>query len=571
MSRLPLLLLCLLMLGPLMYLHSKKQRQQELSTLPPANAVRLPENSPKLLVLVVFDQLRGDYLSRWSSLYGNDGFNKLTREGAWFTNCHYPYSMTVTGAGHATLGTGCVPAQHGIVENDWYDRSIPGAVYCATFGERYGMVPAGARSKSGKGAGGAPVRLLTPALGDYVKGATSNRGKVIGISLKDRGGVLPTGIKADICYWYDDNTGNFVTSDYYTDHLPSYMAQFNKLRTADQWYGKDWGYFRTDINYTTYSSQDDSPGEGTGVKQGRTFPHPMTGGEKKIGSKFYDAVYTSPYGNDLTWAAAKVVIENEKLGQDANTDYLVVSYSSNDSVGHAYGPDSQEVLDITLRSDMIVAEMIAYLDARVGRQNYVLALSADHGVSPNPEMARLKGHVANRVDATREVVELEFMLKVKHKTKAKWIEAVHGAGVYLNKQAVRQASISQAEAEQEVANWFMSRPYSQEVYTRTQVLNASVLPPNGQLVKNCFHPQRSGDVMPVLKPYHFLSKYTTGTTHGSPHEYDTHVPLVFFGGNVQPGQHAERVSPQLAAVGLGHAIGQTIHDSAVKVPAGLFK
>jgi predicted AlkP superfamily pyrophosphatase or phosphodiesterase len=570
MSRTSMLVLGLLLLAPLMFLQSTKRQAPPVAP-PPVLAVRVPDHAPKLLVLVVFDQMRGDYLARWSSLYGNDGFNKLIREGASFTNCHYPYSMTVTGAGHATLGTGCVPAQHGIVENDWYDRSIPAGVYCATYGDRYGMVPRGAKSKSGAAAGGAPVRLLVPALGDYVKAATSNRGKVIGISLKDRGGVLPTGTKADFCFWYDNNAGAFVSSTYYADSLPRYMTEFNKSRFADQWFNKPWTRFRTDINYATYSSEDDASGEGNGEKQGRTFPHPMTGGVKKPGTKFYDAVYTSPFGNDLTWAAAKVVIENEKLGQDANTDYLVVSYSSNDSVGHAYGPDSQEVLDISLRSDMIVAEMIAHLDAKVGRQNYVLALSSDHGICPNPEIARAAGHQAARIDPKLEVVELEFTLKVKYKTTVKWIEAIHGAGVYLNRQAIRQSGLTPQQAEDVVAQWFLSRPYAQEVYTRSQIMSDSTLPVMGQMVRNCFHPDRSGDVMPILKPYHFISKYTTGTTHGSPNEYDTHVPLVFFGGNVVPGKHTEKVSPQLAAVVLGQAIGQTLRDSQVKAPGGLLK
>jgi hypothetical protein len=526
---------------------------------------------PKLLVLVVFDQLRGDYLSKWSPLFRKDGFNKLTSEGAWFTNCHYPYSMTVTGAGHATLGTGCLPSQHGIIENDWYDRTVPGYVYCATLGDRYTMIPEGAKSKSGKGAGGAPDRLLVPTVGDNVKAFTRNQGKVIGLSLKDRGGVLPTGMKADMCYWYDDNAGAFVTSTRYADKLPAYMEQFNAQKYADQWFGKDWTYFRTDVNYQQYAGKDDQLGEGIGIKQGRTFPHPMTGGESKIGQKFYDAVYTSPFGNDLTWAAAKVVIEGEKLGQRDTTDYFAVSYSSNDSVGHNWGPDSHEVLDITLRSDAIVAEMIQYLDEKVGRENYVIALSSDHGVCPNPEMSRLEGKPADRVVIAKEIVELEFFMKGKFATAGQWIIAATGAGVYFDHRTVKESGKSEAEVEAAVAEWFLTRHYAQEIVTRSQLLNSSPLSAQGEMVRRCFHPQRSGNVMPIFKPYHFLSKYTTGTTHGSPHPYDTHVPLVFFGGSINPGQRSEKVSPQLAAVTLAATVGQKLKDSDVILPEGLLK
>lgn len=541
-----------------------------LGTSAPASAPKL-DHPPKLLVLVVFDQMRGDYLSRWEKLFGSDGFNKLTTEGAWFTNCHYPYSMTVTGAGHATLGTGCIPAQHGIIENDWLDRATGANAYCATQGKRYTMIPVGSKSKSGDGEGGSPGRLMVPALGNYVKTATNSKGKVIGLSMKDRGGVLPTGAKADICYWYDDTVGAFVTSNYYVDKLPDYMAQFNEKKMADQWFDKDWTRYRADINYADFSGPDDVAGEGTGYKQGRVFPHRMTGGDEKPGAKYYDALYTSPMGNDLTWEAAKVVLENEKLGQHDQTDYFVVSYSSNDSIGHVWGPDSQEVLDVTLRADKIIAEMISYLDARVGRANYVLALSADHGICPIPEMAKLQGHEGGRVDAAKTVLELELYLKGKYQTTGRWIEAVSGAGVYLKHQTVKQAGLSQEEAEKVIADWFMTKPYAGEVLTRTQMLSNEPLSDKGKMVKKCFVAERSGDVMPVFKPYWFLSKYTTGTTHGSPNEYDTYVPLVFFGGNIAPGKRTERVSPQLASVGLAHAIGQKVKDSNVTVPEGLFK
>jgi predicted AlkP superfamily pyrophosphatase or phosphodiesterase len=535
------------------------------------SSAQTAQTQPKLLVLVVFDQLRGDYLQRWNELFGNKGFKRLMQEGRWYTDCHYPYSMTVTGAGHATLGTGCVPAQHGIIENDWYDRSIGASVYCATMGDRYRMIPAGSRSKSGKDGGGSPDRLLVPTLGDLVKEVTNQRGKVIGISMKDRGGVLPAGKKADICFWYDSNTASFVTSDYYTDKLPEYMQRFNQTKYADQWFGKNWERYRSDIDYDRYSGQDDQAGEGTGSSQGRVFPHAMTGGLSQPGAKFYDAVYSSPFGNDLTWAAAKVIIENEKLGSDEATDYLVVSYSSNDSVGHIWGPDSHEVLDITLRSDRLMADMLDYLDEKIGKGQYVVAMSSDHGVCPLPEIQQKLGLKPGRLDVELFLKELEGYLSRQHPVNGKWIEAVSGAGLYLNHNTLKQAGVEQKQIEEELAAWLKSKDYVHEVWTRTQMMSSETLSGFGEQIRLCFHPEKSGDVFPVLKPYWFLGKYKTGTTHGTPHSYDTHVPLIFLGGRVNPGISQERVSPQLAAVGLAATLGKTLQHSQVTVPADLIK
>jgi predicted AlkP superfamily pyrophosphatase or phosphodiesterase len=529
-----------------------------------AGETMAPSDAPRLLVLVVFDQFRGDYLTRWQELFSPDGFNTLTRDGAWFTNCHYPYANTVTGPGHATLGTGCTPSQHGIIGNDWYDRSVSGMVYCASLGDRYRAVPTVGKKPP---AGGCPERLLVPTLGDVVKKATRSRGKVIGISLKDRGAVLATGRGADLCLWLDTASGNFITSEYYTGRLPSYMGRLNNRKLADRWFDLAWDRLRDDISYVQYSGVDDSRNEGTGIKQGRVFPHPMSGGEKKKGAKFYEAVYTSPFGNDLLWDAAKTVIQSEELGRRNTTDYLVVSFSSNDAVGHTWGPDSQEVLDVTLRSDLIVGEMIRHLDERVGRQHYVLALSADHGVCPLPELASR----GSRVDTTDIGKKLEAHLSGKFGPVGKWIEAQSAGAVYLKRSTIKASGRPQAVVENAVAAWFRDQPHIQSVYTRTQLVSRDALDATGQQVKASFRSERSGDVFPIVKPYSLLGKGHTGTTHGSPHPYDTHVPLVIFGKGVVPGKRNELSSPQLAAVILAQAIGQKMPNSNVQMPANLFE
>jgi hypothetical protein len=526
---------------------------------------------PKLLVLVVFDQLRGDYLSRWRHLFAPDGFRRLTTEGTWFTNCHYPYSLTVTGPGHASLGTGCVPSQHGIVENDWFDRQVGKIVYCSTFGDRYHMVPVGAKSKSGKNDGGAPTRLLVPTVGDVVKQTTGGRGKVIGLSLKDRGAVLPTGAKADVCFWYDDTQGAFVTSNYYEERLPAYMKRFNALRLADQWFDKHWVRLRTDLDYTAHSSVDDMPGEGDDKKKTNTFPHSLAMDDKQAGSKFYNRVYASPFGNELTWAAAQAILEGERLGRDEDVDYLVISFSSNDAVGHLYGPDSQEVLDITLRSDLIVADLIRTLDATVGRANYLLVLSADHGICPLPEVARGRSPQAGRLDPKPLVKALEEHLNEKYGTKLKWIEATTGAGLYLRRAALKAAAQSSTDVENACRDWLLAWPSVRTVYTRTDLAARVNHDPLLAKVRASFHPDRSPDVMPILQPYVFTSSYKNGTTHGSPHDYDTHVPLVVFGAGVAPQVRGERTMPQTAAVILAHSLGQRIANAACEMPAGVLE
>jgi len=527
--------------------------------------------TPRLLVLVVFDQMRGDYLSRWSGLFGPDGFRRLTSEGAWFNNCHYPYAVTVTGVGHASLGTGCLPSQHGIIENNWYDRRAGQGVYCATLEGRFRMVPAGSRSKAAGSQGGAPSRLLEPTVGDAVKQSTGGRGKVIGISMKDRGGVLPTGARADICYWYDDTQGTFVTSNYYADHLPAYMTDFNRQKYAERWFAKDWSRLRPDIDYLSFSSPDATPGEAEDKSKRTIFPHDMAGADKRIGSQFYNCVYTSPFGNDLTWAAAKAVIENEHLGQDDDVDYLAISYSSNDAVGHMFGPDSQEVLDITLRSDLIVADMIRFLDEHVGRDHYLLALSADHGICPLPEIARANHPDAARIDPKPVREGLEAYLNARYGTRFKWVEAITSGGIYLRDKVVQAAGRNRTEVEDACRTWLLTQPYVQTVYTRSQLLAATAPDSLMALVRGSFHPERSPDVMPVFRPYVLLTSYRTGTSHGSPHEYDTHVPLVLFGSGVTPQVRSERIPPQAAAAILTASIGQRLPHAIAEAPAGLFK
>jgi len=535
--------------------------------------------APKLLVLVVFDQLRGDYLQRWQALYGEGGFRRLQEEGAWFQNCHYPYGYTVTGAGHASLLTGCSPDRHGIVGNDWYERDA-GEVYCVA-ADRHEQVPPSTRdpqTKKPRRTGGvSPERMLVPTLGDVLKDATGGKSKVVGLSFKDRSAILPTGHRADACYWFDGNLGGFVTSTFYGRRLHPWVARFNEERPGDAWFGRSWTPLRPDIDYARYSGADDVVGEGKGYAQGREFPHPMNGGAKTPVKGYYDALYNSPFGNDLLLDLAKRAIVAEDLGRHAQPDLLCISFSSNDSIGHTWGPDSQEVLDTTLRSDRTMKELLEFLDERVGKGNYVVALTADHGVCPLPEVSQARGIDAARVSDSLLKQEAEAFLAERHGTRDQgisWIEAVSGPYIYLNQKLIRERHLKPRVVETELAQWCRGRPGVHTAYTASQLesMEGLAFDDMGRRMARSHHPGRTGEVVIVPKPYYlFSSPFSSGTTHGTPHPYDTHVPLLVFGPGVKVGPHSEGVTPQAIAAIFAHFLGIPPPASAeAEVPKSLF-
>lgn len=536
----------------------------------PTSATADPE-PVRLVVVLYFDQLRGDYLQRWQPLFGDGGFRRLLAEGAWFANCHYPYATTTTGPGHASVLTGTSPYKHGIVNNNWKDPKTGESVYCAS-ADRYSTVPP---PDSGKASpSGAPDRMLSPSVADSLKQATGGKGKVFGLSLKDRSAIFPAGHTPDGAYWFDDR---FVTSTYYRDAVHPWVAKFNASGTAEKYFGRAWVRFRGDLDYTKYAGADDAPGEGSGKKQGTTFPHPTTGGLDQPGPAFYDALANSPFGNDLLLALAKECITAEGLGQDAVPDLLTVSFSSNDLIGHTWGPDSQEVFDTTLRSDAQVAELLRFLDRQVGRGRYAVVLSADHGVCPLPELSVANGHTkAKRVNLKPLEAEAEAYLANEFGTPApaavvggtatanskdRWIQAVSHPYFYLNAKTIAAKKLDADIVADRLADWLRGRDEIYRVYTRSQLLATSHSTNWDEIaerVRRSFHPDRSGDVYVVTKPYDYPDAYGTGTGHGTPHSYDTWVPLIAYGPGVPGGKRTDPVTPQHAAA---------IASSLLRVPA----
>lgn len=515
---------------------------------------------PKLAVVVVFDQLRGDFLPRWRALFEEGGFERLMTEGAWFPNCHYRHAVTNTGPGHATISTGCSPNRHGIVSNDWYDRAEQASVNCVQVtgaaAERAGRVPPAESLDddeddqprprgSSKPRGFSPERLLAPTLADALKEATQGAGRVVSISFKDRSAILPAGRHPDLCCWLGSDTGTFVTSRFYRERLPDWVADYNARRPADRWFGTVWNRLRPDVNYDCWAGPDDVEAEGLGTFQGRTFPHPL-GFPPLLVKSYYGALYNSPFGNELLLDFARRAILAERLGQDEIPDLLCLSFSSNDAVGHCYGPDSHEVLDTTLRSDRIVRELLAFLDEHVGKGRYVVALTADHGICPLPEVARLEGRDAVRISPLLIDFGSEKMLQDrfgKESVRGKWIEARSGFWYYLNRQTIERAGADPREVEQVLAEWLASRPGVQTTWTRSQLMHKPS-DPIGEAVWRTFHPDRCGEVFVVVKPYHLPSLSKVGTNHGTPHPYDTHVPLILYGAGIRAGVYPQRIGPE---------------------------
>jgi predicted AlkP superfamily pyrophosphatase or phosphodiesterase len=548
----------------------------------------------KLVVLLVFDQLRGDFLDKWRGEFGPGGFRRLQDDGAWFTDSHYPYGTTTTGPGHASMMTGAPPARTGVINNEWYDRAAAAVAYCAGT-DRYTPVPAPATKPKYFGT---PDRNLSPTVGDMLKAATGGKGKVFGLSLKDRSAIFPSGRKADGAYWFDKK---FVTSTFYRDALPKWVADFNTSGKAESYFGKNWERVKPAEVYDKLVGPDKSEGEGKGAAQGGEFPHPTTGGEKTATGKYYTALANSPFGNDLLLAFAKACVEAEQLGADDVPDLLTVSFSSNDLVGHTWGPDSHEALDVTVRSDEHVAELLAFLDGKVGKGKYAVIVTADHGICPIPDVAARRGLDGKRVSVAATVLGAERFLKQKYADtepeptpvtsaakegedpplpKTRWVEKASPPYFYLNHRLIRSKGLTPEAVADELAGWVRKQDGVQAAYTYTELAAGKVAADDtvGQKVLLAFHPDRSGEVYVVLKPYHLIGaihtadKLVTGTTHGSPHEYDTNAPLLVYGPGVKGGKRSEKVSPLHAAPVAAYFLGVVPpKDALYGVPKTLAK
>jgi predicted AlkP superfamily pyrophosphatase or phosphodiesterase len=467
-----------------------------------------PPEAPRLVLLVAVDQMRYDYLPRFASGF-TAGIRRLLQEGAVFTNANIGHYPSVTAVGHSAMLTGAPPSISGIVGNDWYDRALKRSV---TSVDDPGTQLLG----GGAATGSSPHRLRVSTVGDELKMAHPGS-RVISMAHKDRSAILMAGRMADLALWWDTNTGAFVSSTWYVPELPKWVSAFNAGRPADAWLGREWR------------------GVGEGGQPGpvlATLP-------AAPGPAYYGGLYNTAYGNELLVSLAEAALEGERLGARGATDILALSFSCNDAVGHDKGPYSAEIRDITVRTDLALGRLLDAIDRRVGLAHTVVVLTADHGVAPVPEqMAQWKmpGGRFQRPDLEKAVAgALE-----KAYGPGPWVEGRAGSAIYLNRSLIAERGLDPAAVERVTAAGAESVAPVWRAYTRSQLLEGRVPPdPWSRRVLLSFHRERSGDVDVLLEPYWMSG--ATGTTHGTPFSFDTHIPLVLMGPGIRPGRQDRAV------------------------------
>jgi hypothetical protein len=519
---------------------------------------------PRFVLVIVVDQFRADYLERFGDLFAaTGGLRRLMTGGAQWTNANYDHMPTYTAPGHATIMTGAWPAETGIIANDWYERETGCIVSNASDPEdKYTKEcrPDKSRWQLFGGAGeraSSPRRLIASTLGDEIRLVTNNRSKVIGISSKDRGAMLPAGRHANAAYWFSPLAGNMVTSNYYFNELPAWVARYNEARPADKYCGMEWTRLLKDAGeYERRAGADAPPWENIGpVKDTNAFPHKVAGSPTDATRDCWGMLDYTPFSNDLLVSFARTAIENENLGSDADTDVLTVSFSANDYVGHRYGPYSHEAMDITLRVDQQIGALLDYVNQKVGLQNTLVAFTADHGVAPIPEHASALGLTGGRVgntdilNAARNAIRARFGRKDEAKdSTADYIsEPFYNANIFFNTVALKRDGINREEIERVVLEAVLTVPGINRAFTRTQLETGSIsaADPIARRVLHGFHPKRSGDVILVQEPFKYFSEGANPipATHGSPYAYDTHVPLIIMGQGVVAGRYAQSSTP----------------------------
>jgi predicted AlkP superfamily pyrophosphatase or phosphodiesterase len=504
------------------------QISAQKTTANPPNA-NLPR--PKLVVGIMVDQMRWDYLYRYYDRYAaNGGFKRMLNQGMSCENAFINYAPTVTACGHTTVYTGTVPAVHGITGNAWFDNELKRIVYCS---EDKTVKTVGSTSTAGEMS---PRNMLTTTICDELRLATNFRSKVIGIAIKDRGGILPAGHSANAAFWYDGRTGSWITSTYYMNDLPQWVKSFNDKKHVDAFYEKGWSTVYP-INTYVQSTKDENVYEGKpfGVDQ-KNFPYNL----KQFVGKNYGAISSTPYGNTLTMMLAKEAIANEALGKDAITDFLAVSFSSSDYIGHAFGPNSIEAEDGFLRLDKDLGELFDYLDKTVGKGQYVSFLTADHGVAHVPGFStehKLPGGV---VDDNKMVSDLNQQLKTVY-GRENLVLSSYNYQVTLNNHIIDSAKLDRSAIVKTIIKYAKGIKGVDRVFEIDELAEQPMPVLIKERLANGWHPKRSGDIQIMFTPG-WIDGGPTGTTHGLWNPYDSHIPLLWYGWGIKPGKSNKEVN-----------------------------
>lgn len=497
---------------------------------------------PKLVVGIVVDQMRWDYLYRYANRYGAGGFNRLLKEGFSCENTQIPYIPTVTAAGHTGIYTGSVPSITGIAGNDFTIQATGESLYCT---EDHSVKTVGSTSTAGEMS---PRNLLSSTITDELKLATNFRSKVIGIALKDRGGILPAGHAADAAYWYDDATGNWITSTFYMNQLPNWVNNFNSQKLAEKYIKQDWNTLYP-INTYVQSTPDDNAYEGK--MKGETapvFPHLIS----KMLNGTFGAIRSTPYGNSLTLDFAKDALKSEKLGKGDQTDFLAISLSSTDYVGHQYGINAVETEDTYLRLDKDLENFFNTLDATVGKGNYTVFLSADHGAAHNPGFLKDHNIPADLWQGSGILKNLNAELEKKF-SQPNLVINLGNYQVNFNNQLIEKQNLNEQNIIDFSINYLKKQDGVAYVVDMEKAAIAAIPDFLKTKIINGYNVQRSGAIQIILQPGWFQGYSSTGTTHGTWNPYDTHIPLVFMGWGIKHGSlnrptSMADIAPTLAAL-----------------------
>lgn len=499
---------------------------------------------PRLVVGIVIDQMRWDYLYRFNPLFkANGGFKRMMGEGFSCDNTFIPYTPTVTACGHTCVYTGSVPAIHGITGNNWWDNQLMRSVYCS-------------EDKSVKGVGGkseeegqmSPRNLLTTTICDELRLASNFKSKVIGVALKDRGSILPAGHAASGAYWYEGRSGNFITSTYYMNELPDWVKQFNNRKLVDSLYALNWNIALPKETYLQYATADVKDYESKPFgKEATGFPYDLT---KFIG-KDYGKISSTPYGNTLTAEMAKAAVIAEKLGKGAATDFLAVSFSSPDYIGHAFGPNSWEQADDYIRLDEELGRLLAFLDEKVGRNQYTVFLTADHAVAHIPGFMKENKLPGGIVDDGGMMREMNTKLKEKFGIE-NTVVSIANYQLHLNHPRIDSAKADEASIKNWIIQYVKKNDAIANAFPTSEIMTTPMNKTLREMLANGYNQRRSGDIQLIFKPG-YIEGGATGTTHGLWYPYDSHIPLLWYGWGIKKGKSSHEaymtdIAPTVAAL-----------------------
>jgi predicted AlkP superfamily pyrophosphatase or phosphodiesterase len=512
---------------------------------------------PKLVVGIVIDQLRHDYFERYADNFGEDGFKRLISEGFYNHNTHYNYIPTFTGPGHASVYTGTTPATHGIIANNWYDKNIKTSVYCA---EDTSVYTIGSTSDAGLMS---PHRMLSTTITDELGLATNFKSKVVGISIKDRGSILPAGHNPTGSFWYDKSNGHFVSSSYYgNEELPTWLQEFNNRNLADEYLNQTWDLSMSLEEYTQ-STADDMPYEmKVRGKEKSVFPYDLKKLRAENGN--FGLLPNTAFGNTILADLAIATMDGEQMGQDDITDFLALSFSSTDYIGHGFGPRSVEVQDTYIKLDQEIARLFQHLDEKVGKGNYLIFVTSDHGCAEVPEYLQSNKIPADHYDGKAYVQKLSNALNEKF-GQGEWLEDFSNEQFFLNHELIAEKNVDLDVIRKFIVNESLKLEGVAEAYSATDMQSTEFTEHKASALQMGYNFKRSGDVLLILEPGWFYQT-RSATTHGTGYTYDTHVPLIWYGSGIKSGRSYRRQNIDDIAVTLAHILGTNLPNGATGEP-----